>query len=97
MAKQARVCAPFAVTLVVAGVFTSAAHAQQAAEPAPAPVELPQLNVEASQKKKAAAKKPVKAKSAPQTAAAPQPVPAEPTGPGNANASGPRHCREQSS
>ena len=62
---------------LVAGVCAGAAHAQQAAEPA-APVELPQLNVEAKAKTKTAAKKPVKSKAAPQAAAAPQPAPEEP-------------------
>ncbi len=86
MGKHACVRAPLVASILVGGVLVGAAHAQQAAEPA-APVELPQLNVEASQKK-TAAKKPVKAKSAPQAAAAqPAPVQEEPTGPGNANAS----------
>jgi iron complex outermembrane receptor protein len=75
------------VAFVITGVVAGTAHAQQAAEPA-APVELPQLDVEATKAKKAAAKKQVKSKAAPQTVAAPQPAPAEePTGPGNANAS----------
>ncbi len=88
MGKLARDCAAVATSVLVSGILTSAAYAQQAAEPAPAPVELPPLTVEASQKKKAAAKKPVKAQSAPQNAVAqPAPVQEEPTGPGNANAS----------
>src|SRR5262249_25823389 len=71
----------------VSGALASAAHAQQAAQPA-APTQLPQLDVEASKAKKSQAKKQVKAKSAPQTAAAPPPpAPQDPTGPGNANAS----------
>ena len=87
MAIEARICAALVASLAVTGVVVStAAHAQQAAEPA-APVELPQLSVEATKAKKAApAKKQAKPKYAPQTVEAPPPA-EEPTGPGNANAS----------
>jgi iron complex outermembrane receptor protein len=85
MARDTRVGAALVASVLVTGVLVGAAHAQQPAEPA-APVELPQLSVEAKAKTKTAAKKPVKAKAAPQAAAAPQPAP-DPTGPGNANVS----------
>jgi iron complex outermembrane receptor protein len=59
-------------------VWAGAAFAQQAAEPAP--VELPQLNVEAQQKKKSAQTKPKKAKQVQPAAAAPAPAPQQQQG-----------------